>query len=149
MLPVNVTSVIDEEAAGMLIGLLAPGVEQLQLVTKSPIMEKAAAALRKPRLIDLEGTSSHMKVVARLRRQWEEEGNAKRYPFEWLIGCLFPLPLLVYLWIEYQRPSNHVDTLLLARLVEVRKPGEEDQGQFARMRSQNMGTPYVYALWGW
>ncbi|KAK4014057.1 hypothetical protein OUZ56_026603 [Daphnia magna] len=41
MMPVNVTSVIDEEAAGMLSGLLAPVVEQSQPVTKSPIMEEA------------------------------------------------------------------------------------------------------------
>ncbi|KZS20291.1 Uncharacterized protein APZ42_013064 [Daphnia magna] len=31
------------------------------------------------------------------RRQWKEEVNAKHYPFEWMIGCLFPVPLLVYL----------------------------------------------------
>jgi hypothetical protein len=129
MMPVNVTSVIDEEAAGMLSGLLAPVVEQSQPVAKSPIMEEAPAALRTPTRIDLAGTSSHLKAVERLQRQWEEEENAKRYPFEWLIGCLFPLPMVVYLWIEYRRLSNHVDTLLLTRLVEVREPGEEDQGQ--------------------
>ncbi|KAK4028553.1 hypothetical protein OUZ56_021558 [Daphnia magna] len=123
MMPVNVTSVIDEEAAGMLSGLLAPVVEQSQPVAKSPIMEEAPAALRTPTRIDLAGTSSHLKAVERLQRQWEEEENAKRYPFEWLIGCLFPLPMVVYLWID------HVDTLLLTRLVEVREPGEEDQGQ--------------------
>ncbi|KAK4035935.1 hypothetical protein OUZ56_028013 [Daphnia magna] len=59
------------------------------------------------------------------RRQWKEEVNAKHYPFEWMIGCLFPVPLL----IEYRRLSSHVDTLLLARLVEVREPIEEDQDQ--------------------
>ncbi|KAK4017441.1 hypothetical protein OUZ56_032752 [Daphnia magna] len=75
------------------------------------------------------GTSSHLKAVERLQRQWEEEENAKRYPFESLIGSLFPLPMLVYLWIEYRRLSIHVDTLLLARLVEVQKPGEEDEGK--------------------
>ncbi|KZS18257.1 Uncharacterized protein APZ42_015679 [Daphnia magna] len=97
MMPLNVTSVIDEEAAGMLSGLLAPVVEQLQPVTKSPIVEKAPAALRTPTCKDLAGTSSHLKAVERLQRKWEGEENAKRYPFEWLIGSLFPLPLLVYL----------------------------------------------------
>ncbi|KZS20262.1 Uncharacterized protein APZ42_013109 [Daphnia magna] len=95
----------------------------------SPIMEQAPAALRTPSRIDISGMSSHLKAVERLRRQWQEEENAKRYPFEWLIGCLFPLPLLVYLWIEYRTLSSHVDTLLLARLLEVPEPGEEDQGQ--------------------
>ncbi|KZS09232.1 Uncharacterized protein APZ42_026597 [Daphnia magna] len=129
MMPVNVTSVIDEEAAGMLSGLLATVVEQSQPVAKSPIMVEAPAALRTPTRIDLAGTSSHLKAVERLQRQWEEEENAKRYPFEWLIGCLFPLPMVVYLWIEYRRLSSHVDNLLLTRLVEVREPGEEDKGQ--------------------
>ncbi|KZS10393.1 Uncharacterized protein APZ42_025150, partial [Daphnia magna] len=115
MMPVKVTSVIDEEVVGILSGLLAPVVEQSQPVAKSPIMEEAPAALRTPTRIDLAGTSSHLKAVERLQRQWEEEENAKRYPFEWLIGCLFPLPMLVYLWIEYRRLNSHVDTLLLAR----------------------------------
>ncbi|KAI9553823.1 hypothetical protein GHT06_019092 [Daphnia sinensis] len=129
MLPVNVTSVIDEEAAGMLSGLLAPVLEQSQPVVKSPIMEEAPAALRTPTRIDLAGASSHLKAVERLRRQWEEEGNAKRYPFEWLIGCLFPVPLLVYLWFEYRRLSSHVDTLLVDRLRQVRESRDEDQGE--------------------
>ncbi|KZS03159.1 Uncharacterized protein APZ42_034182 [Daphnia magna] len=128
-MPVNVTSVIDEKAAGMLSGLLVPMVEQSQPVTKSPIMEEVPAALRTLSRIDLAGTSSHVKAVERLQRQWEEEENSKRFPFEWWIGCLFPLPMLVYLWIEYRRLSSHVDTLLLARFVEVREPGEKDQGQ--------------------
>ncbi|KZS19205.1 Uncharacterized protein APZ42_014434 [Daphnia magna] len=81
MMPVNVTSVIDEEAAGMLSGLLAPVVKQSQPVTKSPIMGEGPAALRTPTRIDLAGKSSHLKAVERLRRQWEEEENAKRYPF--------------------------------------------------------------------
>ncbi|KZS08236.1 Uncharacterized protein APZ42_027838 [Daphnia magna] len=112
MMPVNVTSVIDEEAARMLRCLLAPVV----------IMEEAPAALRTPTRIDLAGTSSHLKADERLQRQWEDEENAKRYPFEWSIGCLFPLQMVVYLWIEYRRLSSHVDTLLLARLVEFREP---------------------------
>ncbi|KAK4024744.1 hypothetical protein OUZ56_010164 [Daphnia magna] len=129
MMPVNLTSVIDEEAAGILSGPLAPVVEQSQPVTKSHIMEEAPAALRTSTLIDLAGTSSRLKAVERLRRQWEEEENTKRYPFEWLIGCLFSFRLLVYLWIEYRRLSGHVDTLLLASLGEMREAGEEDQGQ--------------------
>ncbi|KZS02192.1 Uncharacterized protein APZ42_000865 [Daphnia magna] len=125
----NVTSVIDEKAAEMLSKPMAPVVEQSQPVTKSPIIEEAPAAIRTPTCLDLAGTSLHLRAVERLRRQWEEEGNAKSYPFEWLIGCLFPLPLLVYLWIEYRRLSSHVDTLLLANFVEVRESGKEDQGQ--------------------
>ncbi|KAI9560530.1 hypothetical protein GHT06_011465 [Daphnia sinensis] len=129
MLPVNVTSVIDVEAAGMLSGLLAPVVEKSQPVVKTPIMEEAPAALRTPTRIDLAGASSHLKAVERLRCQCEEEGNAKRYPFEWLIRCLFPVQLLVYLWFEYRRLSSHVDTLMVDRLRQVRESRDEDQGE--------------------
>ncbi|KAK4004239.1 hypothetical protein OUZ56_005981 [Daphnia magna] len=43
MLPENVTSVIDEEPAGLLSGLLASELEQLQTVTKNLIMEETYA----------------------------------------------------------------------------------------------------------
>ncbi len=121
LLSLNITSVIDEEAARLLRALLTPGVEQSLQIPKNPILEEAPPALKPPARIDRTTAGVHVEAVERLCLQWAEEGAVKRYPYECIIGLFFPLPLIIYILFEYRRLRNHVDTLLTARLADMRE----------------------------
>lgn len=92
---------------------------------KSPIFEESPPALRPPTKIDAEQALANVGAVEKLRKQWKEEGEKKRYPFEWVLGFFTPLPLLVYLLWQYRRLREHVDLLLTSRVKELEEKEEK------------------------